>query len=57
MSTENKTHENHFDDSVDDATHAVIAAFEWLGLPEDDELMDLMVEINDALTQIMAPWK
>jgi len=49
--------EYHFDASLDDATHKVIAEFEWMGLPEGEQLGSLMVEINDALTQIMAPWK
>jgi hypothetical protein len=46
-------HEEHFDDSVDDATHAVIAAFEWMGLPQGDAKGDLMVRINDAIAAIM----
>jgi hypothetical protein len=49
--------EDHFDDSVDSATHAVIAEFEWMGLPEGDQLSELMVRINDALTQLMQEWK
>lgn len=46
-----------FDESVDEATHAVIARFDWMGLPEGGELFDLMVRINDALTQIMNDYK
>ncbi len=49
--------EDAFDDSIDSATHNVIGQFEWMGLPEGEQLGALMVEINDALTQIMAPWK
>ena len=48
-----------FDYHVDEATHRVIDEFGWLGLPEagDDQLSDLMVEINDALTAILQKWK
>ena len=38
--------EDRFDESVGDATHAVIAAFEWAGLPEGDQLGSLMVLIT-----------
>jgi hypothetical protein len=48
--------EARFDQAVDDATHSVIAAFAWMGLPEGDQLSDLMVRINDALTPIMREW-
>ena len=53
----NQAFEDRFDDSIDDATHAVITCFEWMGLPEASQLSDLMVEINQAITQTMAPWK
>ena len=46
-----------FDYHVDAITHQVIEEFEWLGLPEGDQLSDLMVEINDALTAILQKWK
>lgn len=49
--------EDRFDESVDDATHAVITAFEWMGLPEGDQLSALMVRINDAITATMQEWK
>jgi hypothetical protein len=50
--------EDKFDDACDDATHAVIAAFEWLPLlPEDEKLSALMYRINDAITAIMADFK
>ena len=45
-----------FDAAVDDATHAVIAEFEWIGLPEGDQLSDLMVSINDAIEAVMRDW-
>ena len=48
--------EDLFDASVDDATHAVITAFEWLDLPEGDALGDLMVRINDTLAAIMSDY-
>lgn len=49
-------YDDRFDEAVDDATHAVIAAFEkHLKLPEGEALSDLMVEINDALTGVMNP--
>ena len=51
------TDDDHFDDSVDDATHAVITAFEWCGLPQGDQLSDLMVRINDAIAAIMQEYK
>ncbi len=48
-----------FDDTIDDATHSVMTAFELWELPRGEERSDLMVDINDALTQILAPivWK
>lgn len=49
--------EDKFDESCDDATHAVIAEFEWMGLPEGDQLSELMVRINDAITAVMQEWK
>jgi hypothetical protein len=50
--------EDRFDDACDDATHAVIATFEWLpGLPEGADLSALMYRINDAITAIMGDFK
>lgn len=49
--------EDRFDESVDNATHAVIAEFEWMGLPEGDQLSALMVRINDLITAEMQEWK
>ncbi len=46
--------EDHFDESTDNATHAVIAEFEWIGMPDGDQLSDIMVEINNAITDILA---
>ena len=46
-----------WDDCLNEATHAVIGAFDGMGLPDGDQLSDLMTRINDALTQIMAAWK
>ena len=46
----------HFDDSVDNATHAIITEFKWINLPEKDQLTNLMVEINNALSAIMIEW-
>jgi len=51
------TVEKYFNDSLDIATHAVIAEFEWLGLPEGDQLSGLIADINDAITAAMADWK
>lgn len=47
--------EDAFDQSVDDATHAVMENFEWMGLPDHgmDQRSELMVRINDAITGIM----
>jgi len=47
---------DRFDQAVDDATHAVIENFWWLGLPEGDQLGALMVEINDSIARIMKEW-
>ena len=46
---------NVFDDAVDTATHAVILTFanRVLALPGGEALIDLMDQINDALTPIM----
>lgn len=49
--------EDHFDEAVDNATHAVITEFEWMPLPEGDTLSDLMVRINDAITSLMQDYK
>lgn len=49
--------EDRFDSSVDDATHAVMACFDWMGLPEGDDLSDLMIRVNDALAVIMQAYK
>lgn len=59
MATEKPSQEteDRFDESVDNATHAVIAEFEWMGLPEGDQLSDLMVRVNDAITAVMQEWK
>jgi len=58
MATEKPSQEalDCFDESVDGATHEVIAAFEWIGLPEGEQLSDLMVQINDAIAPIMREW-
>ncbi len=42
-----------FDESIDAATHAVIHEFEWMNLPKDDQLGELMIQINDALGNIL----
>jgi hypothetical protein len=49
--------EDRFDEAVDDATHAVIGHFEYLGLPDGEQLSDLMVRVNDALTALFSEWK
>ena len=49
-----------FDDAVDEATHAVMEAFEWLGLPDEpamDQRGELIVRINDAIAGIMREYK
>ncbi len=46
-----------FDVSVDNATHAVVEEFSWVGLPSGDKLGDLMIEINGALSTVMARYK
>lgn len=58
MSTEAPSKEGveRFDAAVDDATHATIQAFDWIGLPEGDQLGDLMIEINDAIAAVMRTW-
>jgi len=52
-----KIYEDTFDDAVDDATQAVIGIFDFLDLPVNDELSDLMVRVNDALTQLFEEYK
>jgi hypothetical protein len=47
---------DRFDHSIDEATHAIIAEFDWIGLPEGDQLGDLMVRLNDAIASIMREW-
>jgi hypothetical protein len=51
--------DDEFDEAIDDATHAVIDVFERAGLtlPERDDLSDLMVRINDFLTQEMGQYR
>lgn len=59
MSIENPSQEalDRFDEAVDNATHAVMAEFEWCGLPDDgDQRFDLMVRINDAIAAVMWEW-
>lgn len=47
--------ENEFDEVVDMTTHTVVAVFKGRGLalPKGEALIDLMDQINDALTPIM----
>lgn len=45
-----------FDCSVNDATHAVIDEFVWIGLPEGDARTVILHRINDAITAIMRDW-
>jgi hypothetical protein len=49
--------EDRFDETVDDATHSVMTHFDWLDLPDGDELSDLMVRVNDALTALFQEYK
>jgi hypothetical protein len=50
--------DDRFDESLDAATHAVMAEFNWLDLPRDaDERFELMVKINDALGPILVSYK
>jgi hypothetical protein len=46
-----------FDDAIDDATHAVLAAFGDFSLPSGDELSGLMVRLNDAIAAIMQDYR
>lgn len=58
MSTEppSKEAEDAFDEAVDSATHDALKHFEFLGLPEGDQLGDLMVSLNDAIAGVMREW-
>jgi hypothetical protein len=58
MSTEkpNQEAQARFEESVDDATHAAIKAFEWIGLPEGDQLGDLLADLNSAIHEVMRDW-
>ena len=47
---------DRFDEAVDNATQAIIEEFEWLGLPEGEQLEGLMVNINNAIAQVMREW-
>lgn len=49
--------EDRFDDSVDNATHAVMEHFNWLDLPDGVGMTNLMYRVNDALTAIFADYK
>lgn len=49
--------EDAFDEGVDAATQRVIEEFDFLGLPEGESLSDLMVRVNDTLTQLFAEFK
>ena len=54
------TADDMFDAAVDNATHAVITAFETdadVALPEGYALSDLMVRINDAITPLMGEFR
>jgi hypothetical protein len=48
--------EEVFDEMVDEATHAAIECFHPLGLPDGDQLSDLMVRLNDAIASVMRDW-
>jgi hypothetical protein len=58
MGTEapSKEAQDAFDKAVDDATHDAIGHFHFLGLPEGDQLSDLMAELNDAISGVMKEW-
>ena len=52
--------EDAFDAAVDESTQLVIDVFfgtNSVKLPEDTGLSDLMVRINDSLTQLFAEYK
>ena len=49
--------EDRFDESVDEATQKVIDTFDWMTLPEGEELSQLMVTLNDTITQIFNGYK
>lgn len=49
--------EEQFDDACDEATHAVIECFDWMNLPQGQERLNLLYQINDAITQIMQFYK
>jgi hypothetical protein len=57
MTDETKFIDERFDTSLDDATHAVIAEFKWMKLPEGAAFSALLYRVNDALTQIMRAYK
>jgi hypothetical protein len=48
--------ENLFDHALDDATHAVMDYFAWMGLPEGEQLVRLKESVNDALAPILREW-
>ena len=45
--------DEQFEEAVDDATHAVMVAFRYLGLPSGNAHDRLLSRINDAITLIM----
>ncbi len=54
------SHNERFDDSVDNATHAVMNEFDWLlhdDVRQQPDLEALMIKINDAITTLMNEFK
>lgn len=48
---------NAFDAALDTVTERALDEFDFLGLPEGDELAAITIEVNDALSAIFSEWK
>lgn len=44
---------DQYDNALDDATHAVIAAFDGFTLPEGEQMTTLLHRLNDAIDSIV----
>lgn len=49
--------EDDFDAALDTVTERALDEFDFLGLPEGDELAAIVIEVNDALSAIFSEWK
>lgn len=45
-----------FHNEIDTLVQEIVERFDWMGLPEGDQREELMVELSDAVSDVLRFW-